>query len=810
MRFWLFFLEKEKIMKLKNITLEMSLKPFFSTDDESIRGVCRELFLQWRPLIKDAEMISVLLWSSDGSELLDYDGNPDTPFEWAYWVGNANAREGRTSASDPMGVGLHCKAWRYTEKPAVMTYGILARIVGTIKEVGREMTGVSRIRVGTTFDPGPEFAKSDFKYVRHNEICMGDTMGVKSFVCSYATLHADDRAYAGYPDGIPEGLPFGTFLGRQAQCFMKELGFDYLWLSNGIGFGRDTWSTTGAVFDGDRFCADGIELVKAAVLDFWRLFRAECPEYPIETRGTNMTMGIDFASDGVPLKDIYDGNFNLLPPPNSPWAALDSDFGLELAGYLSRIAELPGKEFLFRYYLHDPWWVNSPWYDRYNGMPHDIYLPLAASRIDENGKTQAPTHLGFLTVDNTYGELPEKCVHEVIPHIRKGFEEAPDAPAPLVWVYPFAEYSAGDNSQQIMEIFSGDWFIRSCINNGTPIASVVSTSNFIKQDKRIYAASILVTPVPEAGGEFEDSILEYLQNGGRVVFYGSTLRASERFKALVGVKNTEGISGELPVTLEGKDVGILKHVPLIGGGEITEEAISDNVLARAGSKAIMTRGDRFVWLRGISANEYKKGSKRLLPQDEAKYFISERLMLRALEEFGYSFAFERYGRKPLPVLMIHRHNNAYIFSQFTPDTSVEVQWKLPLGAPILNGYEAVMKNGYATYRLPRAERRECRVFVEQESGVVSCSELYPCSAVMRRRVRVGGLKNATVRFLAEDYCKEDVDVRLNTRESACQTTDPVFPGYVTKDGVTYCEVTGVTGTLVFSMPMKKQRFFEAN
>ena len=53
-------------------------------------------------------------------------------------------------------------------------------------------------------------------------------------------------------------------------------------------------------------------------------------------------------------------------------------------------------------------------------------------------------------------------------------------------------------------------------------------------------------------------------------------------------------------------------------------------------------------------------------------------------------------------------------------------------------------------------------------------------------------------------------MRLNTRESACQTTDPVFPGYVTKDGVTYCEVTGVTGTLVFSMPMKKQRFFEAN
>ena len=794
-------------MNLKNITLEMSLKPFFCTDDAYVKEVCRKLFLQWRPLVKDARTVSVLLWTSDGSELLDYDGCEDTPFEWAYWIGNANVSAGSRSVSDPEGVGLHCKPRLYTEKPATMTYGILKRIVATIKEVGREMTGVSHIRVGTTFDIGPEFAKSDFKYKRHSEICTA-TMGKVSSICSYATLHGDTRRYAGYPKGIPEGLPFGTFFGRQSQYFMTDMGFDYLWLSNGLGFGRDTWSATGAVFDGEHFCADGIENVKEAVLSFWKLFRAECPEYPIETRGTNMTMGIDLASDGVPLKDIYKSSFNLLPPPNSPWAALDSDFGLELAGYLSRIADLPEEDFLFRYYLHDPWWVNSPWYDRYNGMPHDIYLPLAVSRINAAGKICIPSHLNFLTVDNSYGELPEKCVHEVIPHIRKGFEMAPDAPAPLVWVYPFDEYSACTDSQQVMEIFSGDWFIRGCINNGTPLSGVVSTTNFLGHDKSLYASSVLVTPVPEADSAFEDSILDYLKNRGRVVFYGNTLRASERFKDLVGVKNTHGVSGELSLLVDGKDCGIIKHIPLIGGGEITEESVSENAIVFAGEKVIMTRGNGFVWLRGVTSNEYKKGSRRLLPQDESQYFIADRLMLRALSEFGYSFAFERFERNPLPVLMIHRHNNAYIFSQFTPDTSVEVQWKLPLGAPILDGYEALMKDGYATYRLPRAERRECRVFVEQESGVVSCSELYPCSAVMRRRIRVGGLKNATVRFLAEEYCKENVDVRLNTRESACQTSDPVFPKYVTKNGDTYCEVTGVTGTLVFSMPMREQRFFE--
>lgn len=794
-------------MNLKNITLEMSLKPFFCTDDAYVKEVCRKLFSQWRPLVKDASTVSVLLWTSDGSELLDYDGCEDTPFEWAYWIGNANVPAGSRSVSDPEGVGLHCKPWLYTEKPATMTYGILKRIVATIKEVGREMTGVSHIRVGTTFDIGPEFAKSDFKYKRHNEICTA-TMGKVASICSYATLHGDTRRYAGYPKGIPEGLPFGTFFGRQSQYFMTDMGFDYLWLSNGLGFGRDTWSATGAVFDGERFCADGIENVKESVLSFWKLFRAECPEYPIETRGTNMTMGIDLASDGVPLKDIYKSGFNLLPPPNSPWAALDSDFGLELAGYMSRIADLPGEDFLFRYYLHDPWWVNSPWYDRYNGMPHDIYLPLAVSRINAAGKICSPSHLNFLTVDNSYGELPEKTVHEVIPHIRKGFEEAPDAPAPVVWVYPFDEYSACTDSQQVMEIFSGDWFIRSCINNGAPISGVVSTTNFLGHDKSLYASSILVTPVPEADSAFENVILDYLKNGGRVVFYGNTLRASERFKDLVGVKNTHGVSGELPLTLDGRSAGIIKHIPVVGGGEITEESVSENAIAFAGEKVIMTRGNGFVWLRGVTSNEYKKGSRRLLPQDESQYFIADGLMLRALSEFGYSFAFERFERNPLPVLMIHRHDNAYIFSQFTPDTSVEVKWKLPLGAPILDGYEAVMKDGYATYRLPRAERRECRVFVEQQSGVVSCKELRPCSAVMRRRVIVRGLKNATVRFLAEDYCKENVDVRLNTHVSACQISDPVFPKYVTQNGDTYCEVTGVTGTLVFSMPMKKERFFQ--
>lgn len=795
-------------MGLKNITLEMSLKPFKKIDDEYIETVCRTAFEQWKNLVKTADTVSVMFWTGDGSELLDYDGNDDTVFEWAYMVGNANVTEGASHSTDPEGVELHFHPRKYLENPPVMTYGTLKKIVATFKRVGKEVLGDKKIRVGTTFDPGPEFAKSDFKYVRHREICTGHTMGKNVFVCSYTTLKGDDRKYAGYPTGIPDGLPFGKFFGRQSQYFLTDMGFDYIWFSNGIGFGRDVWSTTGAIFDGERFDASELNTVKKLVFNFWRDFRSECPDFPIEVRGTNMTMGIDMASDGVPLRELYRDGFDILPPPNSPWAALDGDFGLELAGYMSRMAEIPNDEYLFRYYVHDPWWLNSPWYDRYNGMPHDIYLPLSVARIDKDGNIKAPTHMNILSIDNSYGDLVEQCANECVPHLLKGIKETPDEPSPIVWVYPFDEYSEAENGEQMMQMFSEDWFIRSAINSGLPLSTVVSTSNFVKHDKSIYAASVLVTPVPVAGGEFENSVLDYIENGGKVVFYGSTRFASERFKSLIGVKTSDGINGKLDVTVDGKPCGKVLHTPIVCGGDITEESIADNVIATAGGRPIATKGEGFVWLRAVTSNDFVKGKKLLMPHNEKEYYIADRLILRAVKEFGIDINYEKPQGQPRPVLMIHKHNGAFIFSSFHKSTTVKTSIKMPLGAPVLNGYSTILENGYATYNFPKAERKECRVFVEQQDGVVSCREVNPGSHYLRRRIQVSGLKNATVRFVAENYCKNNVTIKLNTIGSSCILTDPFEAEYVTENGVTYCKISNVSGTLMLSMPMKKQMFFE--
>ena len=37
-------------------------------------------------------------------------------------------------------------------------------------------------------------------------------------------------------------------------------------------------------------------------------------------------------------------------PPNSPWAALNDDVGIEVLGHLTRNCNLPGRDFMFRYY----------------------------------------------------------------------------------------------------------------------------------------------------------------------------------------------------------------------------------------------------------------------------------------------------------------------------------------------------------------------------------------------------------------------------------------------------------------------------
>ena len=799
---------------MKNITLEMSLKPFMETTDEYIREVCVTFFNQWRQLIKDAETISVMFWTADGSEILEYNNDLDAEFEWCRFVGGANPTGKLNPAKiDPKGLRMHARNYNYMDNPPVMTYRILKKIVSTVKEVGSEMFPGKTVRVGETFDVGPEFAKSDFKYKKHPEICDGYAMGSKCMVCSYQKLHKDENSYAGFPDGIEEGTPFGTFFGRQSQHFLTDMGFDYIWFSNGLGFGRDTWQSYGALFDGKKFDASSLEEIKDEVMEFWYLFRKECPDFPIETRGTNMSMGIDMATDGVPLKTLYDSQINILPPVNSPWAALNGNFGLEIAGHLSRIAYLPKeKYFTFRYYIHDPWWHNSPWYDRYGGEPHDIYLPCALSKIEADGSIVTASQLNLLTIDNSFGEMPDGCADEPVPHLKKAIKDMPDGISPVVWIYPFGEYSSAKTEKELNTMYSEDWYIVNSINYGSPISQVMNTDDFVKCDKSIFSGSVLVTPVPKSE-EFEKAIISYAKSGGKVIFYGNAEDTSEEFKDLCGISVTDEISGEVKVTVDNEYVGDMEVNTLYSAGGINTVCVKGEPFAKAGAYDIGVKNGSVIYLLGtVSAISQNASVWNTVFKDGKEYFISETLLRKSISKLGFVIDFDKSSAELSPVSVITRYDNGYMFNVHNRNLTVDTHLSHPLGAPVLVGYETKIKDGKAIYRFPKAVHKECRVFVEQKDGIVLCAEANPGAYQTKRHLIIRGLKDATVRIFAEDYCKDNFKVLLASEDFIDNSgamgvrnfvTLPYEGNYVTDEYGTYFEARNVSGVISVCMPTKR-------
>ncbi len=832
-------MKTQNIQRLKNVTLEVSLKPFFQTDDESIRQTAKEIYRQWGPLTKHADQISIMFWAADGSEILDYAGKLEDSFDWSRYVGHAN-KPFADADKDSREVHLHHFKYLYRDNPPVMTYGILKRITQILKEVGKELTG-KPIRVGATFDPGPEFAESKFKYERHPEICMGQTMGKKSFVTCYATLHADQHAYAGFPQGIEEGTLFGKFLGRQAEIFIRDLDFDYLWLSNGFGFGLETWSTIGALFDGKTFFPEKMEDTREKILRFWDSFRAEF-HYPVETRGTNFSTGIDLASDASPLKTIYE-KYDVLPPPNSPWAALDGDFGLELVGYLSRIAKRPGRDFLFRYYIHDPWWVNSPWLDRYEQAAHDIYLPLACSVIDEHGTTLGPTHLNILTVDDTYGNMPEECPNETIPHLLAALDCASDAPSPFVWVYPFDEFHdmTFGKDRRLAEPFFNDWYIRGAINSGFPLSSVVATDVLLKAQEKnshLFMGSVLVSPIPDAGSEYETGILNALAKGQSVLFYGPVAHASPKLLSVLGLSLTEGISGELKLELN--DISLdrfpehshlnfpskIIHRPEFCAGTIDtilDSTTDVKVLATVNnSKAeriyavqkILSSGNSVVWVRGTVASFHTPGIHLLEPDDPAVIFPAETILRYALGTMGYKIGVYKHslsyklhqtsktGSTKSPVTTVSRNKNAFYFSGYLPNTNSSLRFSFPWGAPLFVGQEAILSQSETHYYLTRSWHYVCRVFVDQTTdSEVSCTERCAHSPGFTRRFFVTGLEKANLRFYPEVGLEANTIFHHNIQEiyHVCKGTPEEIQGMLKKDASgQFFEFKNITGTLLIS------------
>ncbi len=781
---------------LKRVCFELSLKPFKSIEPEYVESVCRKMFTQWKELAIHADTIAVMMWTSDGSELLDYKGDLEEIFEWDRFIGGANPRQTWDKEADPECRGLHSRNYDYTENPPVMRYKDLKNIISTLKRVGKEVTG-KEVIVGETFDPGPEFALSDFKYNRHNEVCEGESMGVKSMVCCYYSLNADDYKYAAYPNGIPDKTPFGEFLGKQSQIFLKDMGFDYIWLSNGFGFGTETWGVTGALYNGTEFFPEKIKNSEEKIAEFWKLFRTYC-DFPIETRGTNLTVGIDYSSDAVNHKMIYEEVDRVLPPPNSPWAALDGNFGLELAGYMSRAAELPAEDYLFRFYIHDPWWLNSPWIDRYEGQPHDIYLPMSCARINKEGKAVVANHLNLLAVDNSFGEMPDRVPREITPYLVSSYENAPDEASPFVWVYPFKEYSTMLGGR-LEKSFFEDWYIIAAINRSLPLSTVISTDNFValrNKNTKFLNGKILVSPVPEKGSVVTDALIDFAKAGGKVMLYGSLKDTDERLIDVLGIS----ISNELTGTFTAK-----KHRDMdnLVCGSYADKLFYEGILTDGGLTAVKNgeidvlvsaeqngesriiahtvtnndwNGGKISWCRGSDCSRKATAADDSVKSDTTindELFPVEILLRAQAEDMGFTVRVEKLDKTVKdPVVLMHRHEHSLWFSGYCPDTTVKIGLKTEIGAPLLLANETYLEDGVANYHMPRAWRHECRVFVSQENkNSIHAIEAFCTQIGLERMIQVNGLDNATVYVLPKNGDPDKTYAKLNSK----------YPHYVSQE-----------------------------
>lgn len=763
---------------LRRATLEMSLKPFKSLEQAAVEEVCAEALRQWKPLLDMADSASMLLWISDGSEILTWNGNEADSFEWAKYIGFAN-EDYFSHIQDKENPRI---AKLYTDNPVDMTYGDLKRIVATFKKVASEQFGV-RLEVGATFDAGPEFAYSDFKYKTHPEINRAELGGryvaLKAdytVVCTWSKLKADSTSYAAYPGGIPEGTPFGEYLGKQCASFLPALGFDYIWFSNGFALSYFPWTYLGANYDGTHMpLADHAEL-SGNVMSFWDLFKSECPDFRVEIRGTNYGTGMDLAKDHIPMLELYKKDYLEYPAPNSPWGALNFDFGLEMTGYMSRIAELPGETFPFRYYPNDPWFWQNPWFDLYDREPHDIYCPLSVARVNEDGELESPGVIEILTIDTEYGELLEDGPAEIVPHFKRALADRPDEPGLLTWLYPFRELheAAASSNENSGMVFFHDWFVRNAINEGLPLNTVVGTDVYGSMNEAARSKlshTILMVAASWLEGEQAEAIANYVQRGGRVLLYGAVRDA--RLLELLQLRSASPLEGEfdyLPIgiedalELEETRARKLRHYGMTGDGGFSEALVegSDNGVqvaceVRQGGESrafALSRslaewnGGRVGWVRGSLPFE-PSGVTHLPVRQGAEWADSSSAVRLVLQHFGYTIRQSKYAQGSTSALMfVKRHDNAYFFVGCKKDTSVSFALRFPDGEPVITGQTAVVGKGASAYALDRTFHDECRVFVRQDApSQVWCREMSAVPTRKKQSVRqlvVSGLMDAVL------------------------------------------------------------------
>ena len=768
----------------RRTVLELSLKPFRSTEEEAIQETCGELMKVWEKLVERSEALGLLLWVADGSEILEWNGDLQQPLEWGRYIGFCNI--------DAM-PDLYYPGW-YQDRPGEpfcadtpeFSYGHLKLIVESLRAAAAERFGLDAT-IGATIDPGPEFAYSKFKYLWHPECLFeqteGEMLAPMHFVSTQSVLGGDKRKYGGFPDGIPDGTSFGTFLGRQYGSFSRSLGFDYFWLSNGFGYSHFAWTPTGELLKHGEWRPEQAETERQKTLRFWRDFRAECPDVPLEVRGTNFSMGMDISTDGASHADIVEvGKLDVMPP-NLP--VLQADLlADDIVTYLTRQAKGPTKRIIYRTYLNDPWFENNPWFTIYNREPLETYTAVSTCRMNEDGSVDPPTDFHILTVDTELGELWQHEANEVIPHYLRALAERADAAGPLVWVWPFDEYHAvlRESPELLPHIFHHDHYIMRATDGGLPLLTVCASDCFVSLARAgRLPDSIFLAPAPLGDWAYAEALLDHVRSGGRVILYGALDHAPAALLEALGVSLDESpIEGNLIADCrlsldpfeeaEPGEPHPLRHRAVTSGGGLREVCGEDDADVRVWVEQGPERraycvhrtgtewgGGHLAWIRGTVPYGLNQSDPLFRVDKDSPTEIqrTQDWLRRLVAELGLDILQPRRGENAEPVrLFIKRHKGAWYFVGSKPDTSVHARIRTPDGAPAFTEYNTPVIDGYGEEHFGKTIYNEVRFFVRMGDGTVKVHALAH-SPGQERCLALQGCQDATVTIYPDPEALRD-------------------------------------------------------
>jgi hypothetical protein len=304
-----------------------------------------------------------------------------------------------------------------------------------------------------------------------------------------------------------------------------------------------------------------------------------------------------------------------------------------------------------------------------------------------------------------------------------------------------------------------------------------------------------------------------VKQGGRVLLYGPLKYADPALLQMLGAKVGPEISGTLTVSLKTNPDEVsyatqIEHRPIMNAGGYEAVSTAGQALAtvwQAGeTRVAATVVGSLGWVRGTNSSGYVggdliSGSGHLPKMDDpATHFEGDLLMRYALAAIGGPSlnVRKKSPAQPNPITTIHRHDNAFYFSGFVPDMTVEQRLRFPQGVPVFVGCDTEIVDGHATYRMPRAWHRECRLFVEQAGGVVSCHEKTAESMGLVRRLRITGLEKATIRLYPPN---NDRVPQFVINGSYPYYVGPFAEASLKTDALgRYWEARGLTGELIVS------------